>query len=392
MKTTLKNLQAEMITWRHYLHQHPETAFNEEETSAYITGILESFGLKVHKGLAQTGIVATLKVGKGKKSIGLRADIDALDILEKNDIAYKSLNEGKMHACGHDGHTAMLLGAAKFLQKTQEFDGTVYFIFQPAEENKAGGQKMIEDGLFELFPMDSIYGMHNIPGIPTGNFAIKSGPIMASMDTFEIHIAGKGGHAAQPHLVNDPFIMVSHVINALQSIISRNVNPVESAVLSITQIHGGDTWNIIPASVILRGTIRSFKQETAELIKAKMQSLLTSTGKVFSAEIKIIFNPENPAYPATINSTKETTIAVSVSKQITGENRVDINPLPRMISEDFAFMLQKKPGCYIWIGNGAVEKYGDLHTPNYNFNDEILPTGAAYWVTLVEKVLAKNKN
>ncbi len=383
-------LQEEMTEWRHYLHKYPETAYNEKSTSKYIAELLESFGLKVHKGLAKTGIVASLKVGKSEKKIGLRADMDALDIQEQNDLSYKSLNEGKMHACGHDGHSAMLLGAAKYLCETQQFDGTVYFIFQPAEEIMAGGKKMIQDGLFKLFPLEAIFGMHNMPRIPAGQFAVKAGPMMASMDTFEIRVMGVGGHAALPNLAKDPFIASGHIINALQTIVSRDIDPFSSSVLSLTQVHGGNTWNTIPESVTLRGTFRSFDPEIKLKIETRINQITSAICDGLGVRAIINFNPENPAYTVTINTKKESETAAQVAISIAGEKNVDLDPIPCMASEDFAFMLQEKPGCYIWIGNGSSEEFGDLHNPNYNFNDKILQIGASYWIKLVETILSSS--
>jgi len=384
------DFQEEMIEWRHYLHRYPETAYNEKMTSEYIAGLLDSFGLKVHKGLAKTGIVSSLKVGRNEKKIGLRADMDALDIYEQNELSYKSLNNGKMHACGHDGHSAMLLGAAKYLSETQQFDGTVYFIFQPAEEIKAGGKKMIDDGLFKLFPAESIYGMHNMPRMPAGHFAVKAGSMMASMDTFEINILGDGGHAALPHLSKDPFIASSHIINAIQTIVNRTTDPFDSAVVSLTQIHGGNTWNTIPESVTLRGTFRSFNPMVKSKIESRINQIASSICNGFGVKTIVKFNPENPAYPVTINTDEESKLSTKVAIEIVGEKNVDLNPISCMASEDFSFMLQERPGCYVWIGNGSTEQFGDLHNPNYNFNDEVLHIGASYWVKLVETILHRD--
>ena len=257
--TQLKKMHGEMCQWRQHLHQFPETAYEESVTAKFISEKLQEFGLQVHRGLAETGVVASLSCGNGDKKIALRADIDALNIKEQNTFSYKSRHDGKMHACGHDGHSAMLLGAARYLTESKNFNGTVYFIFQPAEEGGAGAKRMIEEGLFDQFPAESVYGMHNFPDIPQGHFAVKSGAMMASFDCFEIRITGQGTHAAMPHLGNDPIIIAAQIINALQTIVSRNTNPADSVVVSITQIHAGETWNAIPDSVILRGTYRCFE-------------------------------------------------------------------------------------------------------------------------------------
>ena len=379
-------LHADMRAWRRYLHRHPETAFEETETAQFIADKLCSFGLEVHQGLGKTGVVATLSAGVGQRKIALRADMDALFIEEKNTFAHKSCHTGKMHACGHDGHTAMLLGAAKMLSENRNFNGTVYFIFQPAEEGRAGAKQMIDDGLFEQFPADCVFGMHNYPDIPAGHFAVKSGAMMASFDCFEITITGQATHAAMPHLGNDAIVAAAHVITALQTIASRMLNPADPAVVSITQIHGGHTWNALPESVLLRGTYRCFSQTVQASIADKITQLLNSICAGFDVRATIRFNPENAGYPVTVNSPDETAIALQAALAVVGEQGVDRQPIPSMGSEDFAFMLQAKPGCYVWIGNGASKNSCLLHNPHYDFNDAILPIGAAYWVALVATV------
>ncbi len=387
--TQLKKNHDEMSLWRQHLHQYPETAYEESATSEFIAEKLRDFGLDVHQGLAETGVVASLTTGTGEKKIALRADIDALNIREQNQFSYRSRNEGKMHACGHDGHSSMLLGAAKYLTATKNFNGTVHFIFQPAEEGGAGAKRMIEEGLFDLFPADSIYGMHNFPDVPQGHFAVKAGAMMASFDGFEIRIHGHGTHAAMPHLGNDPIVIAAQIINALQTIVSRNTNPADSAVVSITQVHAGETWNAIPDSVTLRGTFRCFKSDVRKDIQEKIKDLVCSLSRAMGAEAMVEFNPESSGYPVTINTDQETAVAAGVAAEVVGINKVDLDPVPSMGAEDFAFMLKEKPGCYIWIGNGASQGSCLLHNPNYDFNDEILPVGAAYWVKLVETVLPK---
>lgn len=383
----LKQLHAEMRKWRQHLHQFPETAFEETQTAAFIAEKLTSFGLDVHQGLGRTGVVATLSTGNSKKKIALRADMDALFIEEQNIFSHASCHDGKMHACGHDGHSAMLLGAASYLSKNRHFDGTVYFIFQPAEEGRAGAKQMINDGLFDQFPADCVFGMHNFPDIPVGHFAVKSGAMMASSDSFEIIITGKATHAAIPHLGCDPIVVAAQLINSLQTIVSRNIDPADCAVLSITQIHAGNTWNAIPESVVLRGTFRSFNENVKTLIVDKMTQLVNSICTGFDVSVKIEFNPENEGYPVTFNTQAETAIALKAAQAVAGDNCVNQNPTPSMGAEDFSFMLQEKPGCYIWIGNGSSENSCLLHNPHYDFNDEILPVGAAYWVKLVEIML-----
>jgi hippurate hydrolase len=384
-----QNLHDDMRRWRQHIHQHPETAYEETDTADFISDKLESFGLQVHRGLGMTGVVASLSTGTGSGKIALRADMDALFIDELNDFDYRSVNQGKMHACGHDGHSTMLLGAAHYLSEHQNFSGTVHFIFQPAEEGRAGGKRMIDDGLFELFSTDSVYGMHNFPEIPAGHFAVKSGPIMAAFSCFEFNITGRATHAAMPHLGNDAIVAAAQLINALQTIVSRNIDPADPAVVSITQIHAGNTWNAIPETVVLRGTCRFFNPDTGHKIEDRIKQITQHICTGFEVSEDIVFNPDNPGYPVTINTETESKIAAEVAAEIAGSNNVDLNPVPSMGAEDFAFMLQEKPGCYIWIGNGLSVGSCLLHNPHYDFNDDILPVGAAYWVKLVEKVLVK---
>ena len=385
--TAIKQLHEDMRVWRRHLHQFPETAFEENQTAEFISSKLKSFGLDVHQGLGVTGVVATLSVGDSHKNIALRADMDALFIQEQNSFAYKSCHEGKMHACGHDGHSAMLLGAAKYLSEHRNFNGTVYFIFQPAEEGRAGAKQMIQDGLFEQFPADCVFGLHNFPDIPVGHFAVKAGPIMASFDCFEITVTGQATHAAMPHLGNDAVVVSAQLMTALQTIVSRNVNPADSAVVSITQIHAGNTWNAIPESVVIRGTFRCFSESVKALITHKLTQLVNGICESFEVKATLVFNPENVGYPVTFNTEAETAVALKAALAIAGVDGVNQQPTPSMGSEDFAFMLQEKPGCYSWIGNGSSENSCLLHNPHYDFNDEILPIGAAYWAKLVDNVL-----
>jgi hippurate hydrolase len=383
----IKTMHAEMCKWRQHFHQFPETAYEEINTSSFISSQLKGWGLEVHEGLGKTGVVASLSCGNSSKSIALRADMDALFIEEKNELPYKSQHEGKMHACGHDGHSAMLLGAAKYLANHSDFNGTVYFIFQPAEEGRAGAKQMIDEGLFNLFPADCVFGLHNFPDIPQGHFAIKTGPMMASFDCFEIILSGQATHAAMPHLGNDVLVAAAQVITALQTIVSRNVNPADSAVLSMTQVHGGNTWNAIPDSVVLRGTYRCFSSDVQALIKDKLIQVVESIAVGFDLSSKISINPRNAGYPVTSNSEVETIIATSVAQEVVGFDNVDLCPTPSMGSEDFSFMLQEKPGCYVWLGNGSSNGNCLLHNPHYDFNDDILTVGASYWVKLVETIL-----
>ncbi|MGR8981004.1 MAG: M20 aminoacylase family protein [Gammaproteobacteria bacterium] len=387
MGDEIKSLHSEMRRWRRHFHQFPETAFEETETAKFVAEKLKEFGLEVHQGLGKTGVVATLSAGDSPKKIALRADMDALYIDEKNTFPHKSRHEGKMHACGHDGHSAMLLGAARYLARHRHFNGTVYFIFQPAEEGRAGARKMIDDGLFERFPADCVFGMHNFPDIQPGHFAVKAGAMMASFDCFEIILNGQATHAAMPHLGSDAVVAAAQLINSLQTIVSRTLNPADPAVVTITQIHAGNTWNAIPESVLLRGTFRCFSASVQKTIADKIKQLADSVCAGFNLTSEIKFNPDNPGYPVLFNSEAETAMALKAAEAVAGTDGVDTHPVPCMGSEDFAFMLQEKPGCYLWIGNGESHNSCLLHNPHYDFNDDILPVGAAYWVKLVETAL-----
>ncbi len=376
----------ELTAWRRDVHAHPETAFEEHRTSDLVAAKLESFGIEVHRGLAGTGVVGRLKAGHGNRAIGLRADLDALHIAEQNDFDYKSVNEGKMHACGHDGHTTMLLGAARYLAATKDFDGIVYFIFQPAEENEGGARVMIEQGLFEKFPVEAVYGMHNMPGLPAGQFAVRPGPLMAASDTFELTITGRGSHAAMPDQGIDPIAIAAQVVTALQTIVSRATSPADAAVVTVTQIHAGETFNVIPDSVVLRGTPRAFRAAVQDRFKPEIKRIAGGLCEAHGARFDLRYVR---GYPATVNTAAETEQAAAAAAQIVDADKVARDPTPLMGSEDFAFMLQQCPGAYIWIGNGAGEGGCMLHNPRYDFNDAILPLGASYWARLAESVLPK---
>ncbi|MBS0328136.1 MAG: amidohydrolase [Proteobacteria bacterium] len=378
-------LDVEARRWRHHLHAHPETAFEERDTAAFVAERLAAFGLAVHTGLAKTGVVGILSVGTSKEAIGLRADLDALPIHERSGVAHASRHDGRMHACGHDGHTTMLLAAAQALAKRRRFDGTVYFIFQPAEENEGGGRVMVEEGLFERFPMRAVYGMHNWPRLPAGRFAMRDGPLMGAYDVFEIVATGKGAHAAMAYQGKDPMLFASQAIAALQTIVSRNVHPMDAAAVSVTQVHAGDTWNVIPEQVILRGTVRSFRGEVQDLIETRMRGIVGGVAATFDMSATLRYERR---YPATVNSPEETAHAARAAEAIVGAANVDRAPVPEMTSEDFAFMLQAKPGCYVWLGSGAGDHSPGLHHPQYDFNDDALAIGASYWVTLAEQQLA----
>ncbi|HEY1795207.1 MAG TPA: M20 aminoacylase family protein [Stellaceae bacterium] len=381
----IADFHADMTAWRHDIHAHPETAFEETRTAARVAELLESFGIAVERGVAKTGVIGTLTGNApGHRAIALRADMDALHVHEKTDAAYASQHEGRMHACGHDGHTTMLLGAARYLAETRNFAGTIHFIFQPAEENEGGARVMVDEGVLSRYPVEAIYGMHNWPGLAAGQFAIRPGPMMAAFDIFEITVTGRGAHAAMPHLGIDPIVVAAQIVTGLQTIASRNTHPLEGAVVSVTQIHGGDTWNVIPDTVVLRGTTRAFEPAVRDAIEPAMRRVAEGTAASLGAEVAMRYERR---YPPTVNSMAETEIAAGIAADIVGADKVRRDLLPSMGAEDFAWFLQEKPGAYIWIGNG--EEAANLHNPHYDFNDDILLLGASYWVRLAESVLAK---
>ncbi len=383
----IAEFQEEMSAWRRHIHAHPETAFQEHQTAAFVAGKLESFGIDIHQGLAKTGVVGTLKGAHGDgPSIGLRADMDALDIHETAERDYASTNPGKMHACGHDGHTTMLLGAARYLAETRNFAGTVQFIFQPAEEFAGGGREMVKDGLFDLFPVDTVWGMHNFPGQPLGTFGVCAGPAMAAADTFDICLKGLGTHAAFPHMGTDVMVAAGQLITALQTVASRSMDPMESVVLSVTQMHAGDTYNIIPEEITLKGTVRSFKPEVQDVAETAMRRIAAGIAASFGMKADIFYRRN---YPATVNDVAESAYAAKIAADVVGAENVMTGMSPKMGAEDFSFMLNERPGCYIWIGNGPGEGGCYLHNPGYDFNDAALPIGASYWARLVETRLAK---
>jgi hippurate hydrolase len=379
-------LAAELASWRHHLHAHPETAFEERETSAFVAGKLEAFGLEVHTGLARTGVVGVLRGRAGAHAIGLRADLDALHIEEKSGVAHASRNAGRMHACGHDGHTTMLLGAAAVLAKRRELAGDCYFIFQPAEENEGGGRVMVDEGLFDRFPMRAVYGMHNWPRLPLGRFAMRAGALMGAYDVFEIVATGKGAHAAMAYQGKDPMLFAAHAISALQTIVARNLHPLDAGVVSVTQVHAGDTWNVIPQELVLRGTVRTFKRDVQDLIERRMRTIVAGIAATFDMTASVRYERR---YPATVNAADETQNAARAAAAVVGEPNVDRDPTPEMSSEDFAFMLEKKPGCYVWLGSGRDSDTPGLHNPHYDFNDDALAIGASYWVALARQELSR---
>jgi len=375
-------LVPDMRTWRHHLHAHPETAFEEAATSAFVAEKLRSFGLEVHTGLAKTGVVGVLRGRGNGDAIGLRADLDALHIHERSGVAHASRHDGRMHACGHDGHTTMLLGAAAALARKRHLDGSVCFIFQPAEENEGGGRVMVQEGLFDRFPMRAVYGMHNWPRKPLGTFAMRVGPLMGAYDIFEIVATGKGAHAAMPYAGKDPMLFAAHAINALQTIVARNLHPLDAGVVTVTQVHGGDTWNVIPQEVVLRGTVRAFKREVQDLIEERMQGIVAGVAATFDMTATLRYERR---YPATVNAAVETQHAIAAAAAVVGAEHVDTDPVPEMTGEDFAFMLQARPGCYVWLGAGVGPDTPNIHSPQYDFNDDALPIGASYWVRLAEQ-------
>jgi amidohydrolase len=378
-----ESFHRELTAWRRDIHQHPETAFEEHRTSDMVAGRLESVGIKVHRGLAETGVVGTLKLGSGRRAIGLRADMDALPMQELNQFEHRSVNAGKMHACGHDGHVTMLLGAARILAAEGGFDGTVHFIFQPAEEGGGGGKRMVEEGLFEKFPVEGVYGLHNMPGLPAGRFATRVGPVMAAADEVDIEIRGTGGHAAFPHRASDPILAGAHVVTALQSIVARNTDPLESAVVSMTMFHGGEVNNVIPDRAKLKGSVRTFRPEVQDRVIAAIGRIARHTAEAFGAVAEVDYRR---GYPPTINAKGQTEFACSVAAKVAAPVIADMAPI--MGSEDFSFMLQARPGCFMFIGNGDGPVGGCMvHNPNYDFNDAILPAGVRYWVELVRAAL-----
>ena len=378
---------------RRDIHAHPELCYQENRTADLVAAKLTEWGIPIIRGLGITGVVGIIKRGTSNRAVGLRADMDALPMQEINTFAHTSQHAGKMHACGHDGHTAMLLGAAHFLIQHGSFDGTVYLIFQPAEEGGGGAQRMIDDGLFEQCPMEAVFGMHNWPGVPLGTFGVRAGPMMASSNEFEVIVSGKGAHAAQPHKGIDPILVAIQIVQSWQTIVARNVSPIDSAVLSVTQIHSGSATNVIPDQATLIGTVRTFTGPVLDMMETNMRRIADHTAQAFDAKVEFKFKRN---YPALFNHPKETDIAAHVARQIVGDAGVNTQMEATMGAEDFAYLLQAKPGCYVFIGNGdgdhrdAGHGLGpcNLHNASYDFNDHLLPLGATYWVRLAEHFLA----
>jgi hippurate hydrolase len=380
----IAEFQAEIAEWRRDFHTHPEILFEVHRTAGKVEALLAEFGCdEVVTGMGRTGVVGIIKgrTNKSGRTIGLRADMDALPITEKTGAAYASRMPGKMHACGHDGHTAMLLGAAKYLAETRNFDGQIAVIFQPAEEGGGGGREMVADGLLERFGIDEVYGMHNWPGMPVGSFGIREGGIMAATDRFSVDIEGLGGHAARPHTTVDPVIIAAQLIVALQTIVSRNLDPLKSAVVSVTVMEAGEADNVIARTARLKGTVRTLDNEVQDFIEAKLNSFVPQFAETFGGKAKVSYLR---GYPVTVNSPRETQFAAMIAGEIAGVDKVDTDVAPSMGGEDFSFMLEQRPGAYIFLGNGDSS---ELHTDNYDFNDEAIPVGTSYWVRLAERAL-----
>lgn len=383
---------------RRDLHAHPELAFEEARTAALVARTLREAGLEVHEGIGRTGVVGVLRAGTGPAAIGLRADMDALPMTEQNTFAHRSTHAGRMHGCGHDGHTTMLLAAAEYLATTRGFDGTVYFIFQPAEEGRGGAPAMIADGLFERFPMQAVFGLHNWPGLPVGQMAVHDGPAMACSDEIEIVIEGRGAHAAMPHLGADPVLAGAAIVQALQSIVSRNLSPVDCGVVSITQFNAGEACNVIPQTATLRGTARAFSPDVRDQLEAGIRRIACGVAAAHDVAAVVSYRR---GYPPTVNTSVEADFCAMVGRELMGEGAVHTSYPPSMGAEDFAYMLEQRPGCYVWLGNGGGpgaalrpghEEGGGcmLHNPRYDFNDDIIPLGVAYWTRLVERYLARD--
>ena len=381
----LPTLTPKIAALRRDIHAHPELAFDEKRTSAKVADYLDGLGLEVHRGIARTGVVAQLSLGSSKRAIGLRADMDALPLSELNTFPHHSTHHGKMHACGHDGHTAMLLGAAEALSRLRNFDGTVYFIFQPAEEHEGGGRVMVEEGLFERFPMDMVFGLHNWPGMPAGSFGVTEGPVMAGTDRFEIEITGRGGHAAMPHQAVDVVLAGSALVQAVQSLVSRDTDPLASAVVSVTRFNAGHADNVLPETALLGGTVRTLNGELQDSLEAGLRRICSGIEATYRVSIDLRYER---GYPPTINAPEPCFIAREVARHVAGEAQVLTQLPPSMGAEDFAYMAKVVPACYVWLGNGPGEGGCMLHSPHYDFNDEIIATGIRYWVRLAERALA----
>jgi len=384
----MRSQQIELAAIRRDLHAHPELGFEEHRTAQIVATELERLGIECHDHIGKTGVVGVIRGERqdSGRAVGLRADMDALPMHEENDFAHASRFKGRMHGCGHDGHTTMLLGAARYLAATRRFDGTVYLIFQPGEEGFAGGKAMVEEGLFERFPADEIYALHNWPGLPPGTIAVRPGPMMAAADRIEIHIEGRGGHGAHPHIAVDPVLVAGHIITAAQSIVSRNVSPVDTAVVSLCAMHAGNlaAMSVIPREARLVGTVRTFRPQTQDAVERRLSELVHSIAAAFGAKATLKYER---VYPATVNSEREAEFAARVADGLIGEQNVVRDLEPSMGSEDFSFMLQRRPGAYARLGQGGAETGCFLHNSRYDFNDEVIPLGAGYLAALAEQAL-----
>ena len=382
----INTYHAELTAQRRDFHANPELGFTEHRTSDIVAKQLEALGIEVHRGVGGTGVVGVLREGNGPVALGLRADMDALPILEANDMPYKSTRPGVMHACGHDGHTTMLLGAARYLAETRNFNGTVNFIFQPAEEGLGGATAMLKDALFERFPCDAVFGMHNQPGMRVGTFAIRPGTMMAGGGFFDIHVEGRGSHGARPEQSIDPVLVAAHIVTALQAIVARNVSALDSVVLSATAIKSGDAYNVIPQSAEIRGTVRTFRNETMDLVETNMKQIVAGVASAFGATAHVDFRR---LFAPLVNDAAEAMVFADVAAELVGEANVERERDLIMASEDFSFMLEARPGAYINIGNGDTTGSVPVHNPGYDFNDAILPMGAAALAGLVEKKMPR---
>jgi hippurate hydrolase len=383
----IADLQPEMEGWRRDFHQYPELRFEEHRTAARVAELLRSWGIEVHTGIATTGVVGVLRAGSGGRSIGLRADMDALPMTEATGLPYASRTEGKMHACGHDGHTTMLLGAAKYLAETKNFDGTVHFIFQPGEEGGAGAQVMMEEGLFARFPCDSVFGLHNDPGLPLGEADIRDDVMMAASDRFYITVRGQGGHASRPHACLDPIVVGAQIVTALQTIVARRVDPLESAVISVTQFHAGTAENVIPDEAMLLGTVRTLTPGVQDIVEGAMRRVVETTAAAHDAVAEFTYRR---GYPPTVNHAEQARRAARAAETVLGAGRVHRDMPPVMGGEDFAFMLLDRPGAYLKLGQAAGDKGArGVHTVGYDFNDDLLPVGASFFAGLVEQELPR---
>jgi len=384
----IRGYHAELKTIRRDIHAHPELAFQENRTSDLVAARLSAWGIEVHRGLAKTGLVGVIKGRKSAsgRAVGLRADMDCLPMHETSDIPHKSTHAGRMHACGHDGHTTMLLGAARYLAETRNFDGTAYVIFQPAEEGGGGGKVMVDEGLFERFPANEIYAVHNWPGLPPGQMAVRPGPVMAATDEIIVRVRGKGGHAAMPHLTVDPVVITAQVISALQTIASRNTSPLDAIVVSVCSMETSQTnvFNVIPDFVKLIGTVRTFRPETRDMAEARIKEIVAGVAEALGGSAEIEYKR---GYPATINSEREAAFAAKVGERVFGKTNVFTDAEPTMGGEDFSFMLQARPGAYVFLGQGGGPNNCYLHNPGYDFNDDVIPLGAGYLAALIEESL-----